>query len=106
MTSKEWDLLQTLHVHTLLYTQVITGAKDRWKNAVMDICWDQWDMESLGELLHNLEFVERTVAPNTNATYLIMPSQVYMRHAISNVQTSGVLWLTGGIQGPRSRLGR
>ena len=71
MTSKEWDLLQTLHVHTLLYTQVITGAGDRWKNAVMDICWD---VESLGELLHNLEFLERTVAPNTNATCLIMPS--------------------------------
>ena len=46
----------------------------------MDICGD---VESLGELLHNLEFVERTVAPNTNATCLIMPSQAYMRHVIS-----------------------
>ena len=32
VTSKEWDLLQTLHVHTLLYTQARTGAGDRWKN--------------------------------------------------------------------------
>ena len=58
--------LQTLHMHTLLYTQVITGAGDRWKNAVKDICGD---VESLGELLHNLELVERTVAPNTNAKF-------------------------------------
>ena len=28
VTSKEWDLLQTLHVHTLLYTQVRIGAED------------------------------------------------------------------------------
>ena len=32
VTSKEWDLLQTLYVHTLLDTQVRTGAGDRWKN--------------------------------------------------------------------------
>ena len=38
MTSKEWDLLQTLHVHTLLYTQVRTGAKDRWKNGYLQGC--------------------------------------------------------------------
>ena len=35
-TSKEWDLLQTLHVHTLLYTQVRTG--DRWKNGYLRGC--------------------------------------------------------------------
>ena len=28
VTSKEWDLLQTLHVHTLLHSQVRTGAGD------------------------------------------------------------------------------
>ena len=38
VTSKEWDLLQTLHVHTLLYTQVRTGAADRWKNGYLRGC--------------------------------------------------------------------
>ena len=28
VTSKEWDLLQTQYVHTLLYTQVRIGAED------------------------------------------------------------------------------
>ena len=32
VTSKELDLLQTLHMYTLLYTQVRRGAGDRWKN--------------------------------------------------------------------------
>ena len=45
----------------------------------MDICGD---VESLGELRHNLEFVERTVAPKIKATCLIMPSQAYVRHVI------------------------
>ena len=30
VTSKEWDPLQTLHVHTLLYTQVRTGVGDMY----------------------------------------------------------------------------
>ena len=52
VTSKEWDLLQTQYVHTLLYTQVRTGAGDRRKNG--HLLGFGLIVESSGELQYKL----------------------------------------------------
>ena len=82
VTSKEWDILQTLSVHTLLYTQVLTGTGDRWRTAVAHVTAD---VETWSELLHNLDTVDRNVAPTTHATCLLMPTQQFLRKIIGEV---------------------
>ena len=81
--SKEWDLLQTLHEHTLLYTQVRTGSRDRWENGICG------DVESLRELQYKLPKVSGSIC---------------VEKMLVDVLTSWVRGLTGGIQGPRSQL--
>ena len=50
-----------------------------WRAAVADITAE---VEDVQQLIGNLGRVKRTVAPNTHATVLLMPSQAFMKRTL------------------------
>ena len=75
VTTKEWDLLQTYDHRTLLCTVALRGTGGVWRAAVSDVTAQ---VDNMQELIGNLGRVKRTVAPNTHARVLLMPSQAFM----------------------------
>ena len=77
--TKEWDLLQTYDHRTLMCTVALRGTGGVWRTAVADITAEVEDMQ---QLIGNLGSVRRTVAPNSHATVLLMPSQAFMKRTL------------------------
>ena len=57
----------------------LRGAGGLWWAAVADITAE---VENMQQLIGNLGRVKRTVAPNTRATVLLMPSQAFMKRTL------------------------
>ena len=83
VTNQVWDLLETFHVHTSLYTQVNKGNAGAWMNAAADIVSD---VDTMPDLLHNLATVKRSLAPTTQVTCLLMSA--FLRHLMGDGDVS------------------
>ena len=60
-------------------TVALRGTGGVWRTAVADITAEVEDMQ---QLIGNLGSVRRTVAPNSHATVLLMPSQAFMKRTL------------------------
>ena len=85
-TTKEWDLLQTFDHCTLLCTVVRRGTSSgtAWQTAVVDITAERPEIEDMQQILHNLGGVKRSVALNSQATVLLMPTQAFLERTIED----------------------
>ena len=71
----EWERMQSMDTRTLLASLCIQGAREKWNATVEDICDEGMN---IGDLLHKLRTVERSINPGTDAKVILLPGASIM----------------------------